>query len=212
MVTLYEFVYDELNQPESIDLVGLGAGQEEKDNQWLYRMNKGFSKTEGIDSVEDYWLGLENDPVREYDIVGDIFQQDFETDILESEASILVVPKPGIYRPQDGGDESYTRRYQDISGLVNTEIDGVLMREVGKDIDSCNIKAEYKEILENFRDGYKPESGRPIEPDDIANMLAADNTLSPTSINWQPDNSSSEHMILVKEKCKKRSFYSNFSE
>jgi len=137
-------------------------------------MNKGFSKTEGIDSVEDYWLGLENDPVREYDIVGDIFQQDFETDILESEASILVVPKPGIYRPQDGGDESYTRRYQDISGLVNTEIDGVLMREVGKDIDSCNIKAEYKEILENFRDGYKPESGRPIEPDDIANMLAAD--------------------------------------
>jgi len=31
-------------------------------------------------------------------------------------------------------------------------------------------------------------------------MLAADNTLSPTSINWQPDNSSSEHMILVKEK------------
>jgi len=30
MVTLYEFVYDELNQPESIDLVGLGAGQEEK--------------------------------------------------------------------------------------------------------------------------------------------------------------------------------------
>lgn len=201
MVTLYEFVYDELEQPESIDIVGLGAGQSENDNQWLYRMNQGFSEVENVDHVEDYWLGLENDSTRDYDITGDVFKQDFETDILESEASLLIVPKPSIYRPVDEFTDSYVQNYEDLSGLVNTELDGVLMREVDRDIESFPVDAEYEKLAENFREGFqkKPKSVVGIEPQDMANMLTYQEGVSATSINWQPD-TYGEQMILVKEK------------
>lgn len=201
MVTLYEFVYDELGQPESIDLVGLGAGQSENDNQWLYRMNRGFSETEGVESVEDYWLGLENDITREYDITGDVFKQDFETDILDSEASLLVVPKPSIYRPTDEIGNSYVQNYEDLSGLVNTELDGVLMREVDRDIESAPLHAEYEKLAQNFREGFRKKSKSMVDigPEEMANMLTHQDGISATNINWQPE-AGSEQMILVKER------------
>lgn len=201
MVTLYEFVYNELDQPESVDLVGLGAGQSEHDNQWLYRMNRGFSETEGVESVEDYWLGLENDITRDYDITGDVFKQDFEIDTLDSEASLLVVPKPSIYRPTDDFANSYVQNYEDLSDLVNTELDGVLMREVDRDIKSFPIDSEYEKLAENFREGFrkKPKSMVDLGPEDMANMLNGQRGISATSINWQPD-TNYEQMILVKER------------
>ncbi len=201
MVTLYEFVYEELDHPESIDIVGIGAGQSEKDNQWLYRMNRGFSETEGVDSVEDYWLGLENDPVRDYDITGDVFKQDFETDILESEASLLIVPKPSIYRSTDEIGNSYVQNYEDLSGLVNTELAGVLMREVDRDIESVPLQSEYEKLAQSFRESFrkKPKSMIDIDPEDMANMLNCQRGISATSINWQPE-AGYEQMILVKEK------------
>lgn len=200
MVTLYEFVYDELDQPESIDLVGLGASQLESDNQWLYRMNQGFSEVNGVENVEDYWLGLENDVTRDYDIVGDVFEQDFETDILDSDASLLVVPKPSIYRPTDNFTNSYVQNYEDLSGLVNTELDGVLMREVDTDIENMPLEAEYEKLAQNFREGFrkKPKSMIDIGPEEMANMLNGQHGISATSINWQPD-AGYEQMILVKE-------------
>jgi len=201
MVTLYEFVYDELDQPESIDLVGLGAGQSEYDNQWLYRMNRGFSETEGVESVDDYWLGLEDDPIRDYDISGDVFKQDFEADTLSSEASLLVVPKPSIYRPVDNFANSYVQNYEDLSDLVNTELDGVLMREVDRDINSFGIENEYERLADNFREGFqkKPKSMIDVGPEDMANMLNCQKGVSATSIKWQP-NTYGEQMILVKER------------
>ena len=201
MVTLYEFIYDELDQPDSLDLVGLGAAQSEYDNQWLYRMNKGFSELNGVESVYDYWLGLENDVTRNFDIVGDVFTHDFETDFLSSDSALLVVPKPSIYRKSGDFSNSFLQKYQDLSSLVNTELDGVLMREVETDVDSYPVDSEYERLAENFREGFKkkPESMVDIGPEEIANMINCQRGISATNINWSPE-SYREQMILVKER------------
>lgn len=199
MVTLYEFVYDELDQPESIDLVGLGAGQSENDNHWLYRMNRGFSETDGVESVEDYWLGLEDDPV-DYDLRGDILSGDIETDQLQSEASILVVPKPSIYRSEHSDMKSYVANYKDISDKVKTHVDGVLMREVGRDFENIPTEFEYDEIMREFR-GNLTNKKVPLNEfgsDEVANMLMHRDGLLARGINWEPENSLNEEMVLVK--------------
>jgi hypothetical protein len=200
MTTLYEFLYQELDQPETVDLVGIGAADDEYRNQWLYRMNHGLSDIEGVESVEDYWLGFEEDSSMDYDITGDVFQQGFDEGVLDSEASLLVVPKPSIYRPRDDDAASYISNYEDLSELAHAEIDGVLMRQVAKDINAIPSRLEYEQIAQNFREAVrkKPEVMTEFNTDDIANMLTVQSGVSATSINWKPGQSTREEMILVK--------------
>lgn len=61
-------------------------------------MNRNFYRLEGVGEVEDYWLGFEDDPTREYDITGDVFEEDFSDEVLDSDVSVLVAPKPSVYR------------------------------------------------------------------------------------------------------------------
>lgn len=200
MTTLYEFVYDELDQPESIDIIGVGVSPDHAQNQWLYRMNRGFSEVEGVHSVVDYWLGLEDDP-QDYDLRGDVLAGDFDTDQLDSETSLLVTPRPSIYRSENTDGGSYVANYKDLSDNVESLVDGVLMREVGRDFQNIPKKFDYDEIMSSFGFNYVNKKV-PLDEfgnQEVANMLTHRDGILARGINWEPPTARNEEMVLVRK-------------
>lgn len=191
MSVVWEYIAEEL-EAETADLIGVGASQREYDNQWLYRTSRGLSEA-GIDT-KDYWIGINGCEARDYDITGNVFQQSFEQDFLGSEASILVAPRPSIYR--GNGDHTYASNYTSMAGLVEESLDMVLMREVGQDINSNVFSTEksgfsdYFPVLEDFK--FPLEE---IEPSDLANIVKRSTGLETIHIHSQRLD---EEMILVR--------------
>ncbi len=198
MTTLQEFVYSEMDEPDSLDIVGLGPAEREEDNQWLYDMNGRFSSVEGLNQVDDYWLGFEQDE-RDYDIEGDVFEQEFYDDILQGDASMLVAPRPSIYRGAAAQDNSYTSNYVRFGELVNTGLDSVMMREVGEDFDNMPGHLEYGDMAENFRNAFqkKQRSMQEMDPSDMANIVQNQPGIRATHIDWETQD---EQIIFVTEK------------
>jgi hypothetical protein len=197
MTTLQEFVYSEIDEPDSLDIIGLGPAEREEDNQWLYEMADDFSEVEGLNRVNDYWLGLEQDD-RSYDIEGDVFEQDFYDDVLDGDASMLVAPKPSIYRGTATDDESYTSNYVRFGRLVHTDLDAVLMRQVGKDFENMAHHLEYDDMAKNFRNGFqkKAQSMQEMQPSDMANVVQNQPEVRATHLDWSTED---EQIILATE-------------
>lgn len=195
MTTLQEFVYSEMDEPDSLDVVGLGPADREEDNQWLYDMTDGFSEVNGLDQVNDYWLGFEEDD-RDYDIEGDVFEQDFYDESLKGDASLLVAPKPSIYRGAAIEDNSYTSNYIRFAELVHTGLDAVLMRQVGEDFDNMAHHLEFSDMAENFRNGFqkKAQSMQEMEPSDMANIVQNQPEVHATHLEWETKD---EQIILA---------------
>lgn len=199
MTTLWDYVHSELDEPETMDLVGLGAADREYNNQWLYRMNRNFSRLEGMEEVEDYWLGFEDDPTREYDITGDVFEEDFSDQVLDSDVSVLVAPKPSVYRGAASDEKSHVGNYLRFAETADREIDAVLMREVRKDFENFPKHLEYGEMAQNFREPFQKKqlSMQEMTAADMANILQMEPGIKATQINWQPENFPDEEMVLL---------------
>ena len=197
MTTLWEFISDNL-ETDSADLIGLGASQDEYHNQWLYKAEKGLSDA-GM-NVSSYWLGLENDPVRDYDITGDVFLQDFDHDMLDLEASVLVAPRPSIYRGATQ-DFAYVSNYIDMAGLVDEELDMVVMTEVERDIWHNIHVADREDISEYF--GSRMENkGFPMEDLQARDLADIINRNGKEATHVQRKNG--EEIILAQPRQKKR--------
>ncbi|MFQ3308389.1 MAG: hypothetical protein ACI977_000623 [Candidatus Nanohaloarchaea archaeon] len=196
MTTFHEFVYSELGEPDSLDIVGLGPAEREYDNQWLYEMNRNFSRIDSLDQASDYWLGFEQDD-RDYDIEGDVFEQDFYDAILDGDAAILVAPKPTIYRGSATEDNSYTSNYVELGELAKTGLDAVLMRKIDEGFEALT-HLEYKDMADNFREGFqkKERSMQEMEPRDMANVVQNQPDIQATHLNWTTQD---EEVILVTE-------------
>lgn len=199
MTTLWGYVHSELDEPETMDVIGVGAADREYDNQWLYRMNRNFSDIQGLEEVSDYWLGFEDDPTREYDITGDVFEYDFSDELLDSDASILVAPKPSVYRGAASEEKSHVGNYLRFTETAHKEIDAVLMREVGKDFENFPKHLEYDDMAQNFREPFrkKQRSMQEMTAGDIANILQLEPGIQATQINWEPENLPNEKMIFL---------------
>lgn len=197
MTTLQEFVYSEIDEPDSLDIVGLGPAEREQDNQWLYEMTDDFSGVDGLNQVNDYWLGFEEDK-RSYDIEGDVFEQDFYDNVLDGDAAMLVAPKPSIYRGTATEDNSYTSNYIQLGELVHTDLDAVMMRQVGEDFDNMTHHLEYGDMAENFRNGFqkKAQSMQEMEPSDMANIVQNQPEVHATHLDWSTED---EQIIFVTE-------------
>lgn len=197
MTTLHEYVHAQLDEPQSLDVIGLGAAEREYDNRWLYEMNRDFSRVEGLEEVNDYWLGFEGDE-RDYAIEGDVFQQDFSDDILDSEASLLVAPRPIIYRGAAIEDDSYTSNYVKFGELAKTDLDAVLMRQVGEDFQNVPDHLEYEDMAEHFREAFQKKalSMGEMNASDMASMVQNQPGISATYLDWATEE---EEAILVTE-------------
>lgn len=189
MSGVWDYIADELDA-ESVDLIGVGASREEHDNQWFYRTSKGLSDA-GVEPVE-HWLGYQKEH-RDYDLTGNLFEISYDNSSLQSEASILVAPRPSIY----GGNGSYNHfsNYTSMARLVEEDLDTVIMCEVGKDIERKVFETDKEDVSQYFieLDGTEFPLDE-LEAFDLADIIKRDTGLDATHIRSERLD---EEMILV---------------
>lgn len=131
MQDFYDFLYGELDQPDSLALVGTGKSHDEQRNKWIYDQAAQF-RSYGAD-VETGWLGIPGQNDIEYDIVENAFQWDGQ-ESLDMDRTLFRVPKPGVlrYNP-DNPKNDPLENYVSIAQAIEKDVDAALMTEVHED-------------------------------------------------------------------------------
>lgn len=131
MEGLYEFVYQEMEEPESLAVISTGRSPDEDKNQWFYDVLNDFE--EKSVEAEGYWLGIPGQKDVSYDIEENVFEYKFYDD-LEVESQLLLVPRPGVlrYNPDNPKNEP-VGNYRSIARKVDRGLDAALMTEVDED-------------------------------------------------------------------------------
>lgn len=127
----FDFLYDELDRPDSIALVGTGKSSSEERNQWLYNEAEEFRRY-GAD-VETGWLGVPGQEDIRYDIVENAFEWAGQ-DLQGTQRTLFRVPKPGVlrYNPDNPRNDPL-ENYVSIAKRIEKDVDAALMTEVHED-------------------------------------------------------------------------------
>lgn len=131
MEGLYGFLYDEMEEPDSLVVISTGKSPDEDRNRWFYDILDGFEE-EGVET-EGYWLGIPGQEDVGYDIEENVFEYNFYDD-LGAENQLLLVPRPGVlrYNP-DNPKNDPVGNYRSIASKVDRGLDAALMTEVDED-------------------------------------------------------------------------------
>ncbi|WEL23194.1 hypothetical protein [Candidatus Nanohalovita haloferacivicina] len=131
MPDFYDFLYEQLDEPDSLALIATGKSNDERRNQWLHDEASEF-RDYGVD-VEVGWLGIPGQDGVDYDIVDNAFEWEGENS-LDMERNLFRVPKPGVlrYNPENPRNDPL-ENYVSIAKRIEKDVDAALMTEVHED-------------------------------------------------------------------------------